>query len=73
MKLRPNFESIRASLVNRDLVPTVEVFFEEFLREEHLNTQNIMEQSCVAFNSDSTAYVAHRKEKGKGCFMSTTQ
>ena len=66
MKLRSNCESICASLVNRDLVPTLEVCFEELFCEERLNTQNIMEQSCVAFNFVLVAYVAHRKGKGKG-------
>jgi hypothetical protein len=44
MKLRSDFESIRASLVNRDPVPTLETCFGELLREEQcLNTQNIIE------------------------------
>ncbi|KAJ0075453.1 hypothetical protein Patl1_35235 [Pistacia atlantica] len=72
MKLRPDFESIRASLVNRDPVPTLEACFGELLREEQrLNTQNIMEQSRVASNTVSVAYAAHGK--GKGRDMSTTQ
>ncbi|KAJ0047007.1 hypothetical protein Pint_05362 [Pistacia integerrima] len=33
MKLRPDFESIRASLVNRDHVPTLEACFGELLRK----------------------------------------
>ncbi|KAJ0085427.1 hypothetical protein Patl1_07217 [Pistacia atlantica] len=72
MKLRPDFESICASLVNRDPVPTLEAYFGELLREEQrLNPQNIMEQSHVASNTISVAYAAHGK--GKGHDMSTTQ
>jgi hypothetical protein len=72
MKLRPEFESIRASLVNRDPVPTLEACFGELLREEQrLNTQNLMEQSRIASNIVSVAYAAHGK--GKGRDMSTTQ
>uniref|UniRef100_A0A2N9IA16 Retrovirus-related Pol polyprotein from transposon TNT 1-94 n=1 Tax=Fagus sylvatica TaxID=28930 RepID=A0A2N9IA16_FAGSY len=72
MKLRPEFESIRASLVNRDPVPTLEACFGELLREEQrLNTQNLMEQSRIASNTVSVAYAAHGK--GKGRDMSTTQ
>ncbi|XP_057976400.1 uncharacterized protein LOC131163715 isoform X2 [Malania oleifera] len=72
MKLKPDFESIRASLVNRDPVLTLEACLSELLYEEQrLNTQNIMEQSRVASNTVSVAYVAHGK--GKGLAMSTTQ
>ncbi len=74
MKLRPDFESIRASLINRDPVPTLEVCFGELLREEQrINTQNIMEQARVASNTVSVAYAAHGKAKGKGRDMSTTE
>ena len=48
MKLRPEYEAVRASLVNRDPVPTLAVCFGELLREEQrLNTQQTMEQARV--------------------------
>ncbi|XP_050219954.1 uncharacterized protein LOC126675289 [Mercurialis annua] len=72
MKLRPEFEAVRASLVNRDPVPTLETCFGELLREEQrINTQNIMEQARVASNSVSVAYAVYGK--GKGRDMSTIQ
>ena len=38
MKLRPEYEAVRASLVNRDPVPTLAACFGELLREERLTT-----------------------------------
>ena len=34
MKLRSDFESVRSNLMNRDLSPSLDVCFREFLREE---------------------------------------
>jgi hypothetical protein len=34
MKLWPKYEPVRASLVNRDLVPSLDACFGELLREE---------------------------------------
>ncbi|KZV27588.1 hypothetical protein F511_11591 [Dorcoceras hygrometricum] len=60
MKLRPEFESLCASLVNRVPVPSLEACFGEFLREEQrLNTQNTMEHARVTSNTVSVAYTAH--------------
>ena len=61
MKLRPKYESVRASLVNRDPVPSLDACFGELFREEHhLHTQTIMEQTRVA----PVTYVAYSKRKG---------
>jgi hypothetical protein len=46
MKLRPEYESVRSSLLNRSSVPSLDVCFGELLREEQrLSTQAILEQS----------------------------
>ena len=61
MKLRPEFESVRASLMNRDPVPSLDACFGELLREEQrLHTQNTMEQTRVV----PVAYAAYSKGKG---------
>ena len=65
MKLQPEYEPVRASLVNRDPVPSLDACFGELLREEQrLHTQTIMEQTRVV-------PVAYRK--GKGHDISKTQ
>ncbi|KAJ6952420.1 hypothetical protein NC653_041530 [Populus alba x Populus x berolinensis] len=74
MKLRPEYEPIRASLVNRDPVPSLDACFGELLREEQrLHTQTIMEQARVASASVSVAYAASAYNKGKSRDMSKTQ
>jgi len=46
MKLCPEYESVRSSLLNRSSVPSLDVCFGELLREEQrLSTQAILEQS----------------------------
>ena len=68
MKLRPEYEPIRAFLVNRDLVPSLDACFGELLCEEQrLHNQTIIEQTRVA----PVAYVAYSKRKGRD--MSKTQ
>lgn len=68
MKLRPEFESVRASLVNRDPVPSLDACFGELLREEQrLHTQNTMEQTRAA----PVAYAAY--SRGRGSEMKKTQ
>ena len=45
MKLRGEYEAIRSNLMNRDLVPLLDICVGELLREEQrLITQTIMEQ-----------------------------
>jgi hypothetical protein len=74
MKLRPEYEPVRASLVNRDPVPSLDACFGELLREEQrLHTQTIMEQARVASTSVSVAYAASAYSKGKSRDMSKTQ
>ena len=69
MKLRPEYEPVRASLVNHDLVASLNACFGELLREEqHLHTQTIMEQARVASTTVASAY-----SKGKSRDMSKTQ
>jgi hypothetical protein len=68
MKLRLEYEPVRTSLVNHDLVPSLDACFGELLGEEQcLHTQTIMKQTRVA----PVAYVAYNK--GKGHDMSKTQ
>ena len=68
MKLRSEYEPVRASLVNRDSVPSLDVCFGELLHEEQrLHTQNTMEQAKVA----PVAYVAYNR--GRGAEMRKTQ
>ncbi|RVX02434.1 hypothetical protein CK203_031162 [Vitis vinifera] len=46
MKLRPEYKSVRSSLLNRSPVPFLDICFGELLREEQrLSTQAILEQS----------------------------
>ncbi|KAJ9702783.1 hypothetical protein PVL29_004492 [Vitis rotundifolia] len=46
MKLRPEYESVRSSLLNRSPVPSFDICFGELLREEQrLSTQAILKQS----------------------------
>ena len=57
MKLHPEYESVRSSLPNRSLVPSLDICFGELFREEqHLSTQAILEQS---HGSSGTAIVAY--------------
>jgi hypothetical protein len=46
MKLRPEFESARAGLLNRDPVPSLDVCLGELLREEQrMATQSVIGES----------------------------
>ena len=68
MKLKSEYESVRASLMNRDPVPSLDVCFGELLREEQrLHTQNTMEQAKVG----PVAYAAYNR--GRGTEMKKTQ
>ncbi|KAF5477869.1 hypothetical protein F2P56_004478 [Juglans regia] len=68
MKLRPEFEFIRANLMNRDPVPPLDMCLGEIFREEQrLMTQTAMEQATSA----PVAYAAQGKTKGRD--LSTTQ
>ena len=59
MKLRPDYESVRSSLLNRSLVPSFDICFSELLREEQrLSTQAILEQSHGSSKTATVAYPA---------------
>jgi len=57
MKLRPEYESVRSSLLNRSPVPSLDVCFGELLREEErLSTQAILEQSHGSSGATAVAF-----------------
>ena len=59
MKLRPEYESVRSSLLNRSPVPFLDICFGELLREEQrLSTQAILEQSHGSSGTTTVAYAA---------------
>ncbi|KAJ0043106.1 hypothetical protein Pint_18823 [Pistacia integerrima] len=59
MKLRPEYESVRSSLLNRSPVPSLDICFGELLREEQrLSTQAILEQSHDSSKTTTMAYAA---------------
>jgi hypothetical protein len=58
MKLRPEYESVRSSLLNRSPVPSLDVCFGELLREERLSTQAILEQSHGSSGPATVAFFA---------------
>lgn len=71
MKLRPEFEVVRAGLLNRDPVPSLDMCLGELLREE----QRLATQTTIGadFSSSSTvatvAYAAQGRGRGKlQCF-----
>lgn len=62
MKLRPEFESIHSSLMNRSPVPSLDVCFGELLRKgQRLNTQATLEHSHGSLGSATVAYAAQRR------------
>lgn len=62
MKLRPEFESARAGLINRTLVPSLDVFLGELLREEQLLAAHLsIAQDTGGTEMVNVAYVAHNK------------
>ncbi|KAA8546345.1 hypothetical protein F0562_002916 [Nyssa sinensis] len=63
MKLRPELETTRSNLMNRDPSPSLDVCFGELLREEQrLLTQAAFQQDA---NPNPVAYAAYGKGKGK--------
>ena len=59
MKLRPEYESVCSSLLNRSPVPSLDICFGELLREEQrLSTQAILEQSHGSSGTTTVAYAA---------------
>ncbi|XP_042988671.1 uncharacterized protein LOC122316204 [Carya illinoinensis] len=62
MKLRPEFETTRAGLINRNLVSSLDVCLGELLREEqHLATQHGLTQENVTTEMVNVAYAAQGK------------
>ncbi|RVW87675.1 hypothetical protein CK203_041171 [Vitis vinifera] len=59
MKLRPEYEFVLSSLLNRSPVPSLDICFGELLREEQrLSTQAILEQSHGSSGTATVAYAA---------------
>ncbi|XP_034698290.1 uncharacterized protein LOC117923914 [Vitis riparia] len=59
MKLRPEYESVCSSLLNRSPIPSLDICFGELLREEQrLSTQAILEQSHGSSGTTTVAYAA---------------
>nr|CAN66507.1 hypothetical protein VITISV_034008 [Vitis vinifera] len=59
MKLHPEYESVRSSLLNRSSVPSLDICFGELLHEEQrLSTQAILEQSHGSSGTATVAYAA---------------
>ena len=57
MKLRPEYESIHSSLLNRSPIPSPNICFGELLhKEQHLSTRAILEQSHGSFETTTMAY-----------------
>lgn len=56
MKLHPEFESVRAGLINRKLVPTLDECL--LLREERLASQHGIAQDTVSTEIFNMAYAA---------------
>ncbi|RVX16767.1 Retrovirus-related Pol polyprotein from transposon RE1 [Vitis vinifera] len=66
MKLRPEYESVRSSLLNRSPVPSLDICFGELLRkEQRLSTQAILGQSHGSSGTTTVAYAA----QGRGPLM----
>ncbi|XP_041028457.1 uncharacterized protein LOC121268308 [Juglans microcarpa x Juglans regia] len=68
MKLRPEFESVKAGLLNRNPVPSLDICLRDLLREEQrLSTQMGMTSEKVF--SVNVAYAAQRRGRNKlQCF-----
>ncbi|KAL5775799.1 hypothetical protein ACOSP7_013356 [Xanthoceras sorbifolium] len=65
MKLRGKFEGIRSNLMNRNLVPLLDICLGELLREEQrLTTQVFMERKAQNSTPIRVAYAARAKSKG---------
>ena len=56
-----------APLLNRSLVPSLDIFFGELLRKESLSTQAILEQSYGSFETTTMAYAA----QGRGSLVTS--
>jgi hypothetical protein len=61
MKLRPEFKSARAGLINRTHVTSLEVCLGELMREERLASQLGLAQDAGGFEMVNVAYAAQGK------------
>ena len=67
MKLRPEFESLRASLLNRNPIPSLDICVGELLREEQrIATQALLTESKELSVPVNVAYAAQGQQRGKG-------
>ena len=67
MKLRPEFETARGGLLNRNPVPSLDVCVGELLREEQrLATQSILSAAGGTSEVVNVAYAAQGRNRGKG-------
>ena len=67
MKLRPEFETARGGLLNRNPVPSLDVCVGELLREEQrLATQSILSAAGGTSEVVNVAYAAQERNRGKG-------
>nr|GMD32586.1 Retrovirus-related Pol polyprotein from transposon TNT 1-94 [Ipomoea batatas] len=65
MKLRGEFETIRSNLMNRQLVPSMNICVGELLREEQrLTTLAVLEQKAQNSAPIPVAYAAQRRSNG---------
>nr|GMC82763.1 Retrovirus-related Pol polyprotein from transposon TNT 1-94 [Ipomoea batatas] len=65
MKLRGEFETIRSNLMNRQLVPSMNICVGELLREEQrLTTMAVLEQKAQNSAPIPVAYAAQRRSNG---------
>ncbi|XP_042972634.1 uncharacterized protein LOC122304421 isoform X2 [Carya illinoinensis] len=70
MKFRPEFEPVRAGLLNRDPVPSLNICLGDLLHEEQrLSTQMSMTSENVFFETVNVAYAAQGRGRNKlQCF-----
>ncbi|KAG6512380.1 hypothetical protein ZIOFF_030491 [Zingiber officinale] len=67
MKLRPEFEVARAGLLNKNLVPSLDICLGELLREEQrMATQTILGSSKEISKVVNVTYAGQVKNRGKG-------
>ena len=65
MKLRGEFKGIKPNLMNKDLVPLLDICIGELLREkQRLITQVVMEEKAQNYTLIHVVYIAQGKSKG---------
>ncbi|KAK9123169.1 hypothetical protein Sjap_012771 [Stephania japonica] len=67
MKLRPEFETVRAGLLNRNPIPSLDICVGDLLREEQrMATQAVISAPKETSALVNLAYVAQGRNRGKG-------